>query len=258
MGGLQPPPPRGGGGGGRSPPPPPPPRASSPAPPWAPSPREAIQLQRELAARVVSSPPDGFAPRIVAGVDAAFPRAAGGRARDVVAAAVAWDLRERAVVETRTIRRPLSFPYVPGLLSFREAPAALEALTSLETPVDAVITDGHGLAHPRRFGLACHLGVLTGLPTAGCAKSVLVGDFDPPGLERGSRTLLVHREETVGAVVRTRARVSPVFVSVGHRLDLEAAVRLVLAAGAGFRLPEPTRRADRACAAARRDPASLL
>lgn len=220
---------------------------------WDLSPREAIRLQRELAARVEASPPRGFAPRIVAGVDAAFPRPRPGSARQVVAAAVAWDLEAGAVVGMRTVRRPLTFPYVPGLLSFREAPAVLEALTGLDAPVDAVIADGHGLAHPRRFGLACHIGVLTGLPAAGCAKSVLVGRFDPPGLERGARTPLVHRGETVGAALRTRTRVSPVFVSVGHRLDLDAAVRLVLASGGGLRLPEPTRRADRACAAARRE-----
>ena len=220
---------------------------------WDLSPREAVEVQRKLAARVKARTPTGFAPRIVAGVDAAFPRVAG-RSREVVAAAVAWDLLARAVVEERTVRRPLAFPYVPGLLSFREAPAILEALAGLETPVDAVITDGHGLAHPRRFGLACHLGVITGLPTAGCAKSVLVGHFEPPGAERGAHTPLIHRGETVGAALRTRTRVSPVLVSVGHRLDLEAALRLVLRAGGGLRLPEPTRRADRACARARLAP----
>ena len=127
--------------------------------------------------------PPGFAPRIVAGLDAAFPK--GGR--ECVAAAVAWSVRERRVVEERVVRRPLTFPYVPGLLSFREAPAVLAAFAELETPVDVLLADGHGLAHPRRFGLACHLGVLTGIPAIGCAKSVLVGEHRGIALPRGSR-----------------------------------------------------------------------
>lgn len=192
--------------------------------------------------------PAGFAPEVVAGLDAAFPR--GGR--ECVAAAVAWSVRERRVVEERVARRPLTFPYVPGLLSFREAPAVLAALSELETPVDALLCDGHGLAHPRRFGLACHLGVLTGMPAIGCAKSVLVGtpeDVDPA---RGSKGSLEHRGERIGSVLRTRDRVRPVFVSIGHRVDLTSAERLVLACAIGFRLPEPIRRADRLVSEARR------
>lgn len=192
--------------------------------------------------------PAGFAPEVVAGLDAAFPR--GGR--ECVAAAVAWSVRERRVVEERVIRRPLTFPYVPGLLSFREAPAVLAALSELETPVDALLCDGHGLAHPRRFGLACHLGVLTGMPAIGCAKSVLVGTPEDAGPARGSRGPLEHRGERIGSVLRTRDRVRPVFVSIGHRVDLTSAERLVLACAIGFRLPEPIRRADRLVSEARR------
>ncbi len=192
--------------------------------------------------------PPGFAPRIVAGLDAAFPK--GGR--ECVAAAVAWSVRERRVVEERVVRRPLTFPYVPGLLSFREAPAVLAALAELETPVDALLADGHGLAHPRRFGLACHLGVLTGIPAIGCAKSVLVGEHREIALPRGSQGPLDHRGERVGTVLRTRDRVRPVFVSIGHRMDLESAVGLVLACAIGFRLPEPIRRADRLVSQARK------
>ncbi len=212
--------------------------------PWDLTPREAAEIQRRLAGRVETAPPPGFQPRFVVGVDAAFPRPDPGAPREVVAAAVVWDLREQRAVEERLVRRPLAFPYVPGLLSFREAPAVLDALAGLTTTPDALLADGHGLAHPRRFGLACHLGVLTGLPSAGCAKSVLVGAHEEPGPERGARTRLVHRGELVGAALRTRSRVRPVFVSVGHRLDLESAVRLVLACGGGRRLPEPTRLAD--------------
>ena len=215
---------------------------------WEVSPRAAAAIQRELAERVEAKAPAGFAPRIVAGLDAAFPK--GGR--ECVAAAVAWDVRERRVLEERVVRRPLTFPYVPGLLSFREAPAVLAALAELETPVDALLCDGHGLAHPRRFGLACHLGVLTGIPAVGCAKSVLVGAHGDVALPRGSEGPLEHRGERIGTVLRTRDRVRPVFVSIGHRMDLESAVGLVLACAIGFRLPEPIRRADRLVSQARK------
>ena len=198
------------------------------------------------ACEVKSAP--GFDPVVVAGLDAAFPK--GGR--ECVAAAVAWSVRERRVLEERVVRRPLMFPYVPGLLSFREAPAVLAALSELETPVDALLCDGHGLAHPRRFGLACHLGVLTGIPAVGCAKSVLVGEPGESDPARGSKAPLVHRGERVGTVLRTRERVRPVFVSIGHRVDLPAAEALVLECGIGFRLPEPVRRADRLVSRARK------
>ena len=215
---------------------------------WEVSPREAAGIQRELAGRVRRTSPPGFDPTVVVGLDAAFP--AGGR--ECVAAAVAWQVRDRRVVEERVVRRPLSFPYVPGLLSFREAPSVLAALSGLTVPVEALLCDGHGVAHPRRFGLACHVGVLTGIPAAGCAKSVLVGEHPDPGPLRGARAPLIHREERVGTVVRTRNRVRPVFVSVGHLLDLPAAERLVLACAIGFRLPEPIRRADALVSRARK------
>ena len=207
---------------------------------WDVSPRAAVAIQRELAERVERETPAGFDPVVVAGLDAAFPK--GGE--ECVAAAVAWSVRERRVLEERVARRPLTFPYVPGLLSFREAPAVLAALSELKTPVDALLCDGHGLAHPRRFGLACHLGVLTGIPAIGCAKSILVGKHSEIGPDRGSKAPLVHRGERVGTVLRTRDRVRPVFVSIGHRVDLQAAEALVLACALGFRLPEPVRRAD--------------
>ena len=215
---------------------------------WDVTPREAVAIQRELAGRVEAKTPPGFAPAVVAGLDAAFPK--GGR--ECVAAAVAWSVRERRVLEERVARRPLTFPYVPGLLSFREAPAVLAALSELTAPVDAVLCDGHGLAHPRRFGLACHLGILTGIPAVGCAKSVLVGKHGDIGQARGARVPLEHREERVGTVLRTRDGVRPVFVSIGHRMDLPAAEALVLACAIGFRLPEPVRRADRLVSQARK------
>ncbi len=213
---------------------------------WDVSPREAAEIQRELAGRVRAETAPGWDPAVVAGLDVAFP------AGECVAAAVAWDVRERCVIAERVVRRPLAFPYVPGLLSFREAPAVLAALAALPPGVGALLCDGHGVAHPRRFGLACHVGVLAGLPAVGCAKSVLVGEHPEPGPERGARAPLVHRGERVGTVLRTRDRVRPVFVSVGHLVDLAAAERLALDCAIGFRLPEPIRRADAVVSRARR------
>jgi deoxyribonuclease V len=184
--------------------------------------------------------------RLVAGVDCAFGTG------EVFASAVLYDVETGVAVETRGARRPLRFPYVPGLLSFREAPAILAALRALRGTPDALLCDGHGLAHPRRFGIACHLGVLCDLPSVGVAKSLLVGTHSPPGERRGQRSMLRHHGECIGSVLRTRAGVRPVYVSVGHRIDLPSAVRLVLRCATGFRLPEPTRLADLAVAAARR------
>lgn len=220
----------------------------SPPGPWPTDAPAARALQRALAGQVVGTPPDGFEPRLVAGVDAAFPRSGGrrGAGRECAAAAVVWDLAERRVVEERVVRLPVTFPYVPGLLSFREGPAVLAALAALDSPVECVLCDGQGRAHPLRFGLACHIGLLAGLPSIGCAKSRLVGDWAPPGERRGRRAPLVHRGELVGTVLRTRDGVRPVFVSAGHLMDLPTAERIVLRCGAGFRLPEPVRRADAA------------
>ncbi len=219
---------------------------------WRLTSEEAARLQAELAGRILEQPPAREI-RLVAGLDAAFPAVGAGGGRPLcLAAAVLWDLRERRTVETRTAAREVLFPYIPGLLSFREAPAVLAALEALEGQPDAVICDGQGRAHPRRFGLACHVGWLADLPAIGCAKSRLVGRYAEPGPQPGSRSPLVDRREVVGAVVRTREGVRPVFVSVGHRVDLETAVRLVLACTAGYRLPEPTRLADRVVGAAAR------
>ena len=133
---------------------------------------------------------------------------------------------------------------MPGLLSFREAPAILEVLCQLSEKPDLLLVDGHGLAHPRRFGLACHLGVLSDMPAIGVAKSPLVGTFEEPAIERGAWAPLVDRSETIGAVLRTQRAVRPVFVSVGHRISLKTAIELVLRCASRFRLPEPIRSAD--------------
>jgi deoxyribonuclease V len=195
-------------------------------------------VQRRLAGRVEVAPLRGV-PRLVAGLDAAFAGDA------CLAGVVVWDLREQRVVEERLAVRPLRFPYVPGLLSFREAPALLAALRRLRSRPEVLVCDGHGLAHPRRFGIACHVGVLTGLPTIGCAKSRLVGEHAEPARRRGARAALVDAGEVIGSVLRTQPQAKPLFVSVGHRVDLRSAERLVLACARDHRLAEPVRRADR-------------
>jgi deoxyribonuclease V len=144
------------------------------------------------------------------------------------------------------------FPYVPGLLSFREAPAALAALRKLRAEPDAIICDGQGYAHPRRFGLACHIGLIVNRPSIGCAKSVLIGSFEAPASHRGATAALRHNGERIGTVLRTQHDVRPVFVSIGHRLSLAVAVRIVLRAAVRYRLPEPTRLADQSVALAKR------
>jgi deoxyribonuclease V len=205
---------------------------------WGVSSKRAVAIQLALRERVVRVAGEREL-RVVAGVDARFTD------ETCVAAAVAWDVREERVVEERLAERKLVFPYVPGLLAFREAPSILAALRKMRCPVDAVLCDAHGIAHPRRFGLACHVGVLWNGPTVGCAKSLLVGEHPPVGPKRGSRAPIVDRGEIVGSVLRTRDFVRPVYVSIGHKVDLETAERLVLACAIRYRLPEPTRRADR-------------
>lgn len=178
---------------------------------------------------------------VVAGVDAHFDR----ERAFARAAVVTLSWPDLETIEEATAEERLAFPYVPGLLSFREAPPVLDALAKLERPPDLVVCDAHGLAHPRRFGLACHLGLLSDLPTIGVAKSRLTGEHEEPGTERGSRVPLVDGEETIGAVVRTRTGVRPVYVSIGHRVSLDTAVEWTLALAPRYRLPETTRRADR-------------
>jgi deoxyribonuclease V len=210
---------------------------------WDIDPEEARRLQSELAGRV-SQVDDVGELRTIAGVDLGYPRTPTGEEIGR-AAVVVLRYPDLEPVEERIVLRPVSFPYVPGLLSFREAPVGLAALGELATPPDLLIVDGHGRAHPRRFGIACHLGVLLDLPTIGCAKSILVGHAAEPGPDPGDWTPLRHRGETIGAVLRTRTGVKPVYVSVGHRISLETAVSLVTSCVRGRRLPEPTRLADR-------------
>jgi len=206
----------------------------------------ALALQRRLAGSVRVEPLASEI-RLVAGADVAFTRS--GRA--VIAGVVVWDIREQRVVARATSRAPCRFPYVPGLLSFRELPCTLAAFRRLRAIPDAVLCDGQGLAHPRRCGLACHLGLWLNLPTVGCAKSRLLGEYTEPSSERGAYSPLWHEGEQVGVVLRTRAGVKPVFVSPGHRCDFVGAVRLVLETTGCFRLPEPLRLAHQLVTAQR-------
>jgi deoxyribonuclease V len=199
--------------------------------------REARQFQLELAGQVRCVPLK-IPVELVVGVDAAF---SGNR---VFAAACLYALPSLKPVEDAAASGELGFPYVPGFLTFREGPAILEAVAALSRKPDLILVDGQGIAHPRRLGIASHIGVLLGVPTVGCAKSRLVGEFREPGRARGRRSRLRFDGQTVGAVVRTRTGVRPLFVSPGHLVDIPNSVRIVLRTTGGFRIPEPLRRAD--------------
>jgi deoxyribonuclease V len=207
---------------------------------WNLTPRAAIAVQQRLRSRVVrlGNPRQV---RTVAGTDVGFER--GGATARAAVAVLSFPALE--LVEYAVARRPARFPYVPGLLSFREMPVLLAALDRLQVKPDLILCDGHGLAHPRRFGIACHLGVLRGIAVIGVAKSRLIGEHGEPAQRRGAWVPLRHHGETIGAVLRSRAGTSPIYVSVGHRVSLPAAVRWVLACTARFRLPETTRWAHR-------------
>ena len=217
--------------------------------PWNVTPSEAVRLQQALRDRLILAPPPGFAPRVVAGADMSMNR---GDDR-AWAAIVTLDAGTKEPLEQATSEVRLSFPYVPGLLSFRELPAVAACWERLQTRPDVLLFDGAGYAHPRRFGLACHGGVLFDVPSIGCSKTILVGEHGPLAPERGARSPLVHDGETVGMALRLRTGVKPVFVSVGHMMDLETAVEVVLHLGTGFREPETTRRAHRLVNAMRRE-----
>ena len=205
---------------------------------WNISPREAQALQKKLAEQVVEQPP--AAPiSTVAGVDVGI------RGDFAQAAVVVLRYPSLEAMETAVATRPVEFPYVPGLLSFREGPAILDAVEKLTVFPDLMIFDGQGRAHPRRLGLASHMGVLLDLPTIGCAKSRLCGRHQKPEKERGSHVPLVDKGEIIGAVLRTRSRVKPVFVSPGHLMDVSTSIDYVLGCCRRYRLPEITRHAHR-------------
>ncbi|MHB0913354.1 MAG: deoxyribonuclease V [Armatimonadota bacterium] len=206
--------------------------------PWNVSVAEAAKIQLELRGQV--SLDDEFGElRFVAGVDVS---ARGDEGR---AAVVILTFPGLEIVETATHAGPLPFPYIPGFLSFREAPLALAAFEKIERVPDMVIVDGQGIAHPRGLGIASHLGLFLDLPTIGCAKSRLVGTYEEPGRGKGSRSELLGREGRIGSVLRTRTGATPVFVSPGHKVGFDSSDRIVLACTTKYRLPEPTRDAHR-------------
>jgi deoxyribonuclease V len=155
------------------------------------------------------------------------------------------NLADLQMVDSAVVRQPTNFPYIPGFLSFREVPAILEALSQLKTPPDLLLCDGQGIAHPRRLGLACHLGLLSNLPAIGVAKARLIGRYEPLAEEKGSRQPLWDKGEIVGVVLRTRTNTKPLYISVGHRVSLETAVHYTLLCTPKYRLPETTRQAHR-------------
>jgi deoxyribonuclease V len=214
---------------------------------WNLSYSQARDCQKNLAPKVQFIPLKKQ-PRLIAGIDCAFSN----DGKKIIAAVVVLKLPDFASVETTSAQRKVTFPYIPGLLSFREAPVCIAAVEKLKTKPDVFIIDGQGIAHPRRLGLAAHLGLFFDKPTIGCAKSRLTGQFEEPQLEKGAYTLLKDKKgvkrdtqyeqyETIGAVVRTRTNVKAVFVSVGNKCLLKDAIKITLSCAVKYRLPEPTR-----------------
>jgi deoxyribonuclease V len=199
---------------------------------------EAIEVQQRLR-NLVRLQPLTRPVNTIAGADISYNK----YSETVYAGIVVLSLPDLRIIESAGVRSIAKFPYVPGLLSFREAPSLLEAWEKLKTKPDVLMLDGQGIAHPRRFGIACHMGVLLDWPTIGCAKSILVGKYGELGLETGSRSPLIDKGEQVGVALRTKNKVAPVYVSPGHLIDLDSAVDLVLRSITKYRLPETTRQA---------------
>jgi deoxyribonuclease V len=197
---------------------------------------QAVNLQRQLS-RCVKLTPLKKKPRLIAGLDCAFSE----DKKKIIAAAVVLEMPDFRLVENAEAVLDVRFPYVPGLLSFREAPACLEAARKLRTIPDVVLVDGQGIAHPRRLGLASHLGLFLGLPTIGCAKSRLIGEYEDLPRQKGAFVPLLDKNEQIGFVVRTRRNVKPLFVSPGHKITHREAVEVVLSCCTRYRLPEPAR-----------------
>ncbi|HLM61826.1 MAG TPA: deoxyribonuclease V [Pyrinomonadaceae bacterium] len=208
---------------------------------WNLAPAEAVQLQKQLAYEVLKEDQFDAPIKNVAGIDLGYD-AENNNSRAVV---VVLSFPALELLETSEAITPIQFPYVPGLLSFRETPVAIKALEKLTITPDLILCDGQGLAHPRRFGIACHVGLITNVPTLGVAKSLLVGKFENLGETRGSIAPLIHKNEQVGVAVRTKDKVQPVYVSIGHRISLTTATNYVLQCAPKYRLPETTRLADK-------------
>jgi deoxyribonuclease V len=206
--------------------------------PWDVTPDQAIEIQKNLSARIIIAKLQGPI-HLIAGTGVSFDKGS-----DLVyAGVVVLRLPDLVEVARATAVTKAKFPYIPGLLSFRESPPVLEAWEKLKVQPDAMMIDGQGVAHPRRFGIASHLGLLLGLPSVGCAKSLLVGKYEEPPVSAGSCSPIIDGEETIGVALRTRYGINPVFVSIGHKMDLQSANALVMNCTRGYRIPEPLRRA---------------
>ncbi len=212
---------------------------------WPDNIEDAKEVQEVLRKQVRIVPLKRY-PETIAGVDAAFHEG------KVIAVAVLYDYPGLAPIDESEAVKDITFPYIPGFLSFREGPAVICALEGLEPPPDIIMFDGQGIAHPKRLGIAAHIGTLLGIPTIGCAKSRLVGSFKEPGPHKGDRSPLIYKDCTVGSVLRSRDRVRPLFISPGHLIDIDGAVDIVLKCTLRYRLPEPTRMADRRAAILKR------
>lgn len=205
---------------------------------WNLSPTEAVQLQKELIEKIRIEPFDRDIRRI-AGADISFNK----YSKTVYAAFVVLEAGTMRITSAASAVVEVDFPYIPGLLSFREIPPLLEAWKRLDEEPDVIVFDGQGIAHPRRMGIATHMGLVLDRPTIGCAKSVLTGRFKEPGAEPGDSSPLVDRGEVIAAALRTKKKTKPVFISPGHRMDLDSAVRIMMQTVRGYRIPEPTRQA---------------
>ena len=214
--------------------------------PWDLPYKEAVKVQQDLRDRLILEAPN-IDPKLVAGADVSYSKGS-----DLFfSSVVVLEMPEMKILEETTASGTVNFPYIPGLLSFREAPILIKAFEKVKNVPDVVIFDGQGTAHPRGLGLACHMGLVLDLPSIGCAKKVLVGDYEPVGSAVGEYSHMVFKGDVVGAALRTRENVKPVFVSPGHRMDVLSAIDIVVKTCQGYKLPEPTRQAHLAVNRAR-------
>lgn len=203
---------------------------------WNLTPKEAVQLQHQLGNKINLR--CSFQEiTLVAGADISYSK----RDPHIYAAVVVIDIQTMQVIEVQQVKGKAAFPYIPGLLAFRELPVLCEVFEKIESKIDAVLCDGQGIAHPRKFGLACHLGLLLDIPTVGCAKTKLVGEFKPMSKKQWASSPLIYKDEIRGEVVRSRANVKPLFISPGHKMDIESSIALVKKCTTRYRIPEPTR-----------------
>ncbi len=205
---------------------------------WDISPKEGIELQKKLRREIKLTPLESL-PKTVAGADVSYNKGS----NIFFAGIVLLSFPDMEIIDEVSAVGRVDFPYIPGLLSFREGPLLIEAFRRLETAPDLIIFDGQGIAHPRGLGIASHMGLILNIPSIGCAKTKLCGDFDEPGLEKGSSSPLLMKGKEIGAVLRTKAGIKPLFVSPGHLVDIRDSMDIVLTCSKKYRLPEPTRQA---------------